>query len=307
MKVVSVSISEKKGTTKTPVSSIELDNLGVVGDAHAGPWHRQVSLLAKESIDRFSKKSETTFTYGDFAENIATEGKELVDCKIGDRMTIGDVQLEVTQIGKECHGGGCAIFRAVGKCVMPKEGVFTRVLSGGTVQPDDEITYESRPLQAAIITLSDRASRGEYEDRSGPALRKCLEKHLETSHWGMNIDQAIMPDESEQLQGTINQMVADGVSVIFTTGGTGIGPRDIAPDVIRPMLDKEIPGIMEFIRTKYGEKIPSALLSRSIAGTIDQTLIYTLPGSVKAVKEYMTEILRTLDHSLFMLKGIDVH
>ena len=97
------------------------------------------------------------------------------------------------------------------------------------------------------------------------------------------------------------------MDVLFTTGGTGIGPRDITPDVVIPLLDREIPGIMEFIRVKHGERLPSALLSRSVAGTIGEMLIYTLPGSVKAVREYTEEILRTLPHSLHMIKGIDAH
>ena len=95
--------------------------------------------------------------------------------------------------------------------------------------------------------------------------------------------------------------------MIFTTGGTGIGPRDITPDVVAPMLDRELPGVMEFIRMKHGERLPSALLSRSVAGTIGNMLIYTLPGSVKAVREYTAEILRTLPHSLLMLHGINAH
>ena len=95
--------------------------------------------------------------------------------------------------------------------------------------------------------------------------------------------------------------------IIFTTGGTGINSKDITPDVIKPMLDKEIPGIMEHIRIKYGEKIPSALLSRSIAGVINKTLVYSLPGSVKAVTEYIHEIQKSLDHAILTIKNIDLH
>ena len=95
--------------------------------------------------------------------------------------------------------------------------------------------------------------------------------------------------------------------VVITTGGTGIGPRDITIETVRPLLDKEIPGIMEMIRIKYGQEKPNALLSRGIAGVMGQTLVYTLPGSVKAVDEYMTEILKTLQHLIYMLHGVDVH
>ena len=95
--------------------------------------------------------------------------------------------------------------------------------------------------------------------------------------------------------------------IIFTTGGTGIGPRDITPEVVKPLLDKEIPGIMESIRIKYGMEKPNALLSRSIAGVMKKSLIYTLPGSVRAVNDYMSEILKTLEHLIYMQRGIDAH
>jgi molybdenum cofactor synthesis domain-containing protein len=97
------------------------------------------------------------------------------------------------------------------------------------------------------------------------------------------------------------------MDLIITTGGTGIGPRDITPDVVRPLLTREIPGVMEHIRVKYGMENPKALLSRAVAGAAGKTLVYTLPGSVKAVHEYMTEIIKTLEHTFYMLYGIDVH
>jgi molybdenum cofactor synthesis domain-containing protein len=307
MQVVSVNISAKKGTVKKPVSSIVIDRNGIVNDAHAGAWHRQVSLLAKESIDKFGPQSGATFNYGDFAENITTAGIDLTRCKIRDRLRIGEVELEVTQIGKECHGDGCAIFREIGKCVMPKEGIFARVLSGGEVRPGDPIEHTPGALRAKIITLSDRASQGAYEDRSGPAIKALINEHFSAGHWRCETESTILPDNAEALQREIANATGDGVDIIITTGGTGIGPRDITPDVVRPMLDREIPGIMEFIRVKYGERIPSALLSRGVAGMIGKTLIYTLPGSVKAVNEYMAEILRTLNHSLLMIMAIDAH
>jgi molybdenum cofactor synthesis domain-containing protein len=105
----------------------------------------------------------------------------------------------------------------------------------------------------------------------------------------------------------LNQARQDKTDFIFTTGGTGIGPKDFTPEVVKPMLDKEIPGIMELIRTKYGAEKPNALASRSIAGVMNESLVFTLPGSVKAVNEYMTEISPTIHHMVFMLHGIDRH
>ncbi|AAR36536.1 MOSC domain-containing protein [Geobacter sulfurreducens] len=137
-RVVAVCISRNKGERKTPVTGVELrENHGVVGDAHAGDWHRQVSLLAKESIDKM-RAMGLDVDSGDFAENITTEGIDLPALPVGARLTVGETLLEVTQIGKECHTR-CAIYYQAGDCVMPKEGIFARVLTGGAVRPGDVI------------------------------------------------------------------------------------------------------------------------------------------------------------------------
>ena len=136
--VVAVCISEKKGERKTPVASVDLrEEHGIVGDAHAGDWHRQVSLLAHESIEKMQQMGLAVES-GDFAENITTSGIELFSLPVGTRLTIGETLLEVTQIGKECHTR-CAIFYQAGDCVMPKEGIFARVLKGGAVKPGDRV------------------------------------------------------------------------------------------------------------------------------------------------------------------------
>jgi MOSC domain-containing protein YiiM len=140
-KVIAVCISKNKGERKTPVESVELrENHGIVGDAHAGEWHRQVSLLAKESIDKM-RKLGLDVDSGDFAENITTEGIDLPALPIGTRLTMGETLLEVTQIGKECHTR-CAIYHQAGDCVMPKEGIFVRVITGGVVRPGDAIELQ---------------------------------------------------------------------------------------------------------------------------------------------------------------------
>jgi molybdopterin adenylyltransferase len=305
--VVSVNISEKKGTIKVPVPEIELNKLGVAYDAHAGDWHRQVSLLAEESVQRFTHAAGRKIHYGEFAENITTKGLELVNTHPLDRLSIGDVELEITQIGKECHGTSCAIFKEVGNCVMPKEGIFARVLKNGSVKAGDEIIYTPRVYNVLVITLSDRASRGEYSDRSGPKIEQILSAFFETEGWKYAIERKLIPDDAEVLAFLLNEARETQVDIVITTGGTGIGPRDITPDVVKPFIDKEIPGIMELIRFKYGSIKPNALLSRAIAGVIRNTLVYTLPGSIKAVEEYMTEITPTLRHSIYMLHNLDAH
>lgn len=305
--VVSVNISEKKGTIKVPVPEIELNELGVARDAHAGDWHRQVSLLADESVQRFTHAAGRKVNYGEFAENITTKGLELVNTHPLDRLTIGEVELEITQIGKECHGTSCAIFREVGSCVMPKEGIFARVLKNGIVKAGDAVIYLPRVYKVMIITLSDRASRGEYSDRSGPKIEQLLSAFFETQGWKFAIDRKLIPDDAKTLKTLLEEARKEHVDIVITTGGTGIGPRDITPDVVKPFLEKEIPGIMELIRFKYGSIKPNALLSRAVAGVMSSTLVYTLPGSVRAVEEYMTEITPTLRHSIYMLHNLDAH
>jgi cyclic pyranopterin phosphate synthase len=137
-KIVSVNISEKKGERKTPVAVVTLGSKGVEGDAHAGDWHRMVSLLAEESIEKMRAKG-LDVNAGDFAENITTLGIDLIGLPIGSQIRIGgEVVLEITQHGKECHDR-CAIYHQAGDCVMPKEGIFATVVSGGEVKPGDTV------------------------------------------------------------------------------------------------------------------------------------------------------------------------
>ncbi|SHI81083.1 MOSC domain-containing protein [Parasporobacterium paucivorans] len=138
--VTSVNISEKKGVRKNRVDEIVLKReVGIEGDAHAGNWHRQISLLAEESVDK-AKQIIPGLTPGAFAENINTRGMELFTLPVGTRLKIGSALTEVTQIGKQCHDSGCAIKKATGDCVMPREGIFVQVLEDGTVKSGDEIT-----------------------------------------------------------------------------------------------------------------------------------------------------------------------
>ncbi|MDD5758335.1 MAG: MOSC domain-containing protein [Desulfobulbaceae bacterium] len=138
--VEAVCISDKKGVVKRERAEVMLKAAwGMEGDAHAGEWHRQISLLAGESIDNV-KKILPTLKNGAFAENIITRGLDLTSLTIGDRLRVGEeVLLEITQIGKECHNQGCAIKKATGDCIMPREGLFAKVIEGGLLKPGDSI------------------------------------------------------------------------------------------------------------------------------------------------------------------------
>jgi molybdopterin adenylyltransferase len=305
--ILSVNVSEEKGTVKKPVSEIHLNDRGVEGDAHSGKWHRQLSLLAKESFDKFSEKAGREIAYGEFAENVTTEGMLLYEASPLDRFYCEELELEVTQIGKKCHGDNCAIYREVGNCVMPKEGIFCRVLSLGDLKAGDILEYIPKVYSALVITLSDRAYEGEYADRSGPRLSELLTSFFNEKKWLHEVENVVIPDDEQALSALLLDAVEQGVDFIFTTGGTGIGPRDISPEVVSSVIQKEIPGIMEMIRMKYGAEKPNALLSRGVAGSADKSLIFALPGSVKAVNEYMEEITKSLRHMVYMLHGLDTH
>jgi molybdopterin adenylyltransferase len=307
LEILSVNISQEKGTIKIPVTSIRLSDVGVEGDAHAGKWHRQVSLLDAGSIQSMEASVGRSLAFGEFAENVTTKGMTLYTMRPLDRLISGEVILEVTQIGKKCHGENCAIFRQTGDCVMPREGIFCRVIRGGILKAGDHLTYQPKVIHVAVITLSDRASQGTYVDQSGPLLKKLVEVYFQEAGILCSVEIRVLPDEPDMLRQVVKQHVKEDKDLIFTTGGTGIGPRDITPDVIRPLFTKEIPGLMEMIRVKYGMQHPNALISRSVAGLIDKTLVYTLPGSPRAVREYAGEILKTIEHSMRMIHQIDSH
>ncbi len=305
--IKSLNISSKKGTIKTPRKEIILTPLGMEGDAHAGKWHRQISLLAEESILSFEGELGRKIEYGEFAENITTMGFPLHKTKPFDRFKTTEIELEVTQIGKKCHGTNCEIFQQTGKCVMPTEGIFCRVIKGGKLKENDVLEYIPKTFRIKVITLSDRAFEGIYKDKSGPLVEKLTKDWFQNQKYSCETNRIVIPDEKELLYQEMISAVNDGFDVIYTTGSTGIGPRDIAPELIQKFIDVEIPGIMDLIRMKYGAEKPNALLSRSTAGVKNKSLIFSLPGSTKAVNEYLTEIHKILLHSFLMLHGIDSH
>ena len=136
-KLIAICISEKKGTSKTMIEEANvIEDFGIENDAHAGKWHRQVSLLALEKIEAFRNKGAKV-DFGAFGENLVVEGIELNKLPIGQKIKVGEIELEVTQIGKKCHDK-CAIYYQVGQCIMPSNGIFTKVLKGGKVKVGDE-------------------------------------------------------------------------------------------------------------------------------------------------------------------------
>jgi molybdopterin adenylyltransferase len=302
--LLSLNLSAEKGISKSPVDKIVINQHGMAEDAHAGQWHRQVSVMAWEDVEGFASKFGRSFKPGEFAENLTTKGIDLAKVAPLDRFRCGEVELEVTQIGKSCHGSECAIFQDVGACVMPKKGIFCRVINGGTLRTGDSIEHVVRPLRISVMTVSDRASIGIYKDQSGPLIRELIKEHFNSSRWELDVTSVIFPDDRQIVRQGLIKALNRGTDIIFTTGGTGVGPRDITVDEVLDLTSRTVPGIMEFIRVKYGANNPNALLSRGIVAVKDDTIIYTLPGSPRAAKEYMTEILRTLEHLILMVHGL---
>lgn len=305
--IKSLNISEKKGTIKTPRKQITFNLQGIIGDAHAGNWHRQVSLLAEESILSFESELGRKIGFGEFAENITTSGIAVHKTLPFDRFISENTEMEVTQIGKKCHGTNCEIFQQTGNCVMPKEGIFCRVIKSGILTKNEKLTHIPKIFRIKVITLSDRAFQGIYKDKSGPLIEKLTSDWFKNKGYLVETNRTVLPDEKELFEKELNKAANENYDVIYSTGSTGIGPRDIAPEIIKKFIDLEVPGIMDMIRMKYGMEKPNALLSRSVAGVKNKTLIFSLPGSTKAVNEYLTEIHKILMHSFLMLHGIDSH
>lgn len=303
-KVIAVCISEKRGTPKKEVQEAFIkEGWGIQGDAHGGQWHRQVSLLPLERIEDFRKKGAEV-DFGAFGENLVVEGFDLRNVPVGTEIQVGEALLELTQIGKECHSH-CEIYKAMGDCIMPREGVFASVKKSGPVCPGDSVTLlplkKDRPFTAAVVTLSDKGSRGEREDKSGPLI----EEMLHAAGYKV-IEAQILPDQKAALERQLCRLADQRqANVVFTTGGTGFSERDVTPEATIAVCDRMANGIAEAIR-QYSLTITGrAMLSRAVSGIRKKTLIVNLPGSPKAVKESLEYILPHLSHGLGILRGTD--
>ncbi len=300
--VRAVCISEKKGTQKRAVSQgVFQEEFGIQGDAHAGSWHRQVSLLSYDRIQEFNRRGAGVED-GAFGENLVVDGIDFRSLPVGTRLLAGDVVLELTQIGKECHSH-CAIYQKMGECIMPTEGVFARVRRGGVIRPGDWMRTEppraDRPLTAAVITLSDKGAAGQRRDESGPAARSLLEEA------GYEVAELLLlPDEPEQLKEQLIRL-ADSrqVDLVVTSGGTGFSPRDQTPEATMAVAERNAPGIAEAIRYQSMAVTSRAMLGRGVSVIRGKTLIVNLPGSPKAVRESLGFILEPLEHGLRILRG----
>lgn len=300
--IKAVCLSEAKGTEKRPVASVTLiANHGLSGDAHAGNWHRQVSLLSADKVDEFNARGGKA-EIGAFGENILVSGIDFKSLPVGSILRAGEVVLKMSQIGKECHSH-CQIFHRVGDCIMPREGVFATVEHGGELHAGMELTVEpppvDAPLRAAVMTLSDKGFAGERVDTSGPRAAQLL------SEAGYDVvEQVLLPDAQKKIERELIRL-ADSrqVDLIITTGGTGFSLCDVTPEATLAVATRTAPGIAEAIRAESLKITPRAMLSRGTSVLRNKTLIVNLPGSTKAVEEGLAVILPQLEHGLRILKG----
>jgi molybdenum cofactor synthesis domain-containing protein len=304
-RIEAICISDQKGETKRPVQEARFRaDHGIEGDAHAGTWHRQVSLLSADAVDEEVRPKMPDIKAGDFAENILLSGVDLDALGLGTRLRLGnEIDVTVTQIGKACHSH-CAIYETLGDCLMPRRGLFARVLQGGTARvgaPAQVIEAVPREtIQAVVLTISDRCARGETTDTAGPAVARLLTEELDAHIYTTEI----IADEQAAIAARLRHY-ADGHSIdlVLTVGGTGFTPRDVTPEATRAVVERPTPGLDEAMRAASMEKTPHAMLSRAASGIRGNTLIVNLPGSERAAAENLAAILPALPHGVAKLRG----
>lgn len=300
--VKAICISTARGTEKHAIEEANfIKDYGIEGDAHAGKWHRQVSLLSYNKVEEFNAKGGNVED-GAFGENVLVSGLDFKNLPVGTILKCGEVVLEMTQIGKECHSH-CNIFHRVGDCIMPREGVFAIVKNGGVMKIGDimvaEFPVADAPLRAAVMTLSDKGFAGERVDESGPKAVAMLEAA------GYEIvETLLLPDAQKKIERELIRL-ADSrqVDLIITTGGTGMSVRDCTPEATLAVATRNVPGIAEAIRAGSMAITKRAMLGRGASVLRNNTLIVNLPGSVKAVEESLEIVLPELEHGLRILKG----
>jgi molybdenum cofactor synthesis domain-containing protein len=301
--VKGICISEKRGTQKYEILRADFrKDWGIEQDAHAGNWHRQVSLLSYEKIEEFRNKGADV-PFGAFGENLIVEGYDFRNLPVGSKFYCGDVILEMTQVGKECHTH-CNIYNKMGDCIMPREGVFAQVIKDGSISVGDEMIVKlpklDVPLRAAVITMSDKGYKGEREDKSGPAIVEIL-----TKKGYKIIETLLLPDEELMIKKNLIRLTDQRqVDLIVTTGGTGFSERDCTPEATMAVATRNAPGIAEAIRYSSVANITKrAMLGRGVSVIRNKTLIINLPGGPKAVKEGLDFIIDELEHGIGILKG----
>jgi len=299
--LISVNIGKVRGVPKHPVDEGFLTpDWGLKGDAHGGDWDRQISLFPVETMALVPKAIRAAFEPNTYSENLTIEGLPPEKLRVGTVLSIGTARIKILQIGKESYEPP----ESGRPYIVSREGRFGRVLSEGPVRAGDivEIAEEGAfPPEAprlVLVTLSDKGARGEREDVSGQFL-----SWYATRMGGRILFSEIIPDEKAKIKAALFKGIEAKADLILTTGGTGLGPRDVTPDATLEVIDRQVPGFAEAMRAESLKKTPNAMISRAVSGVADKTLIINLPGSPKAVAECMEVIFPALSHAIDKLRG----
>ena len=302
--VRSICLSDRKGVPKKQVDSAELiADHGLAGDAHAGPWHRQVSLLGLADFTGMQRRLPD-LRFGAFAENLVIEGIACGSLGLGSRLRFDTgAAVRISQIGKVCHTP-CAISHASGDCILPRVGLFARAVAGGLIRVGDRVEVveyvDRQRLQAVVLTVSDRCSRGLMHDTAGPAVGALLEGRLGACVYATEV----IPDEVDVIAARLaHYSNGHSIDLVVTVGGTGFSPRDVTPEATRSVIERFAPGLDEVMRAAGQARTEHALLSRGVSGIRGGTLIVNVPGSERAACESIGAILPGLEHGLRKLRG----
>ena len=296
--------SESKGVKKTLTSRGQLlAGFGLEGDAHGGEWHRQVSLLDVADVE-IMRRRLPDLEFGAFAENLVLAGVDLAALGLGSRLRLGrEAEVVFTQRGKTCHSR-CAIYYQTGDCIMPRLGVFARVLASGNIQIGDEVEVLEAigmdVLQAVVIIASDSSSRGEANDTAGPRIAELVRYHLNAHVYATEV----VPDEDDSMAERLCHY-ANGprVDLVLVVGGTGLAPRNVTPEAVHEIADGRVPILDETMRAASLQSTNNAVLSLAPCAIRNRTLILSVPGSWKAEEDNLHAVLPALSLGIAKLRG----
>lgn len=295
--IIAVCTSPERGTAKVAqAAAVLVRGHGLESDAHAGSWHRQVSLLAAEQLEPLLQGG-APLSPGGHGENIVTRGLDLEALEAGRRVRVGDrAVLQITERGvafpaQRPPAGAAA------------RGLLARVARGGRIRAGDPIATDPAldRFRYAVVTLSDRGAAGAREDTAGPLAARLLDQAL----GGVLVAHELRPDDRPAIEATLIQLCDEELcDLVVTTGGTGLSPRDVTPDATLAVIDRQVPGMAEAIRAAGLVKTPHAMLSRAVCGQRGQSLILNLSGSPRAVQEQLEVVIPALPHALRVATGI---
>lgn len=309
--IVSVNISKQKNESKHSVHEIDIIKMGIIGDAHSGDPTKQICLFSNEAIEQLSIEDKRPYKPGDFGEHITTEGLDIHDIYCLDQLAIGSsdfiVRLEVTATPKEND----RLYHRPNVASFFRDGVFCRVLHGGKIRPKDKIIRLPRTLSVQLIYVTRRENLGSSEHIVPVKLKTLLYDFFKLHQWTpydpennkAAISLSVISNDQQRLKTSLEKATSS-YNMIFVIGSTGISPNDITPDVMERIADKKIPGIMESIHLDIGKKYPEVLIHRTMACTVGNSLVYTLPDHPIFIEEIFKQLQRFLEPSIFMLRGL---